>query len=175
MIKSYDERDFDEAIKKKNLLKLKIILTEAINNDKTFSRSEIEEVITKLKKTNLQIFEEYKKLDIEETIDDESKWDEKYFVKLTIYLRKNFSLDRIPYIKKVGRKVFGTQQETLQPDKAKETEKDKVPFQQAPKQKKQSQNQSKNTQSNMNKNLAVTIGVGLGIVALVLIVAKLIK
>ncbi len=50
MIKSYDERDFDEAIKKKNLLKLKIILTEAINNDKTFSRSEIEEVITKLKK-----------------------------------------------------------------------------------------------------------------------------
>ena len=26
MIKSYDERDFDEAIKKKNLLKLKIIL-----------------------------------------------------------------------------------------------------------------------------------------------------
>ena len=31
--------------------------------------------------------------------------------------------------KKVGRKVFGTQQETLQPDKAKETEKDKVPFQ----------------------------------------------
>lgn len=106
MIKSYDERDFDEAIKKKNLLKLKIILTEAINNDKTFSRSEIEEVITKLKKTNLQIFEEYKKLDIEETIDDESKWDEKYFVKLTIYLRKNFSLDRIPYIKKVGRKVL---------------------------------------------------------------------
>lgn len=101
MIKSYDERDFDEAIKKKNLLKLKIILTEAINNDKTFSRSEIEEVITKLKKTNLQIFEEYKKLDIEETIDDESKWDEKYFVKLTIYLRKNFSLDRIPYIKKL--------------------------------------------------------------------------
>ena len=85
MIKSYDERDFDEAIKKKNLLKLKIILTEAINNDKTFSRSEIEEVITKLKKTNLQIFEEYKKLDIEETIDDESKWDEKYFVKLTGY------------------------------------------------------------------------------------------
>ena len=30
MIKSYDERDFDEAIKKKNLLKLKIILTEAV-------------------------------------------------------------------------------------------------------------------------------------------------
>ena len=84
-------------------------------------------------------------------------------------------MDRIPYIKKVGRKVFGTQQETSQPDKVKETEKDKVPFQQAPKQKKQSQNQSKNTKSNMNKNLAVTIGVGIGIVALVLIVAKLIK
>ena len=86
-----------------------------------------------------------------------------------------FIVSVVPFIKKVGRKVFGTQQETLQPDKAKETEKDKVPFQQAPKQKKQSQNQSKNTQSNMNKNLAVTIGVGIGIVALVLIVAKLIK
>ena len=101
-----DMDDFWEEVEKKDYLSLKVDALSAIQVDPTFSGHELDDMIAIFKKKVPEIFEEEVRLSYEERLDDPSKWDKPYFIKLTFWFQKNFALSRIPYIKKVGRKVY---------------------------------------------------------------------
>lgn len=104
MFTSFDEKNFKEAIKNKDLLTLKINTVSAILNDPTFERGETDKVIRILEEQIPEIFENEVTLDFEERLEKEN-WDKRYFSKLTYWLQENFAKTRIEYIKEVGRVV----------------------------------------------------------------------
>lgn len=85
-------------------MRLKVNTVSSMLDDPTFDRGETMEVIRILEKEVPEIFEDYKKLDYEERL-DQKDWDKRYFTKLTYWFQENFSKERIPYIKKVGKVV----------------------------------------------------------------------
>lgn len=104
MFKSFDENAFWQAIKDKNYLRLKVSTVTSMWNDPTFELGEIDTIIQILKEQAPEIFEDYVIKDYEERLEREM-WDKRYFTKLTYWFLKNFSVDRIEYIKEVGRVV----------------------------------------------------------------------
>lgn len=111
MFTSFDENTFNEAIKNKDYLTLKVNTVSAILNDPTFSRGEARQVIAILKKYVPDIFEDEARLEYEERIIDKKNWDKRYFTKLTYWLQENFALTRIDYIEEVGKAVHGDTEE----------------------------------------------------------------
>ena len=104
MFTSFDENVFRKAIAEKDFLRLKINTVSAMSYDPTFEKGEANAVLEILKKEVPEIFEEYDEKDYEERLEPE-KWDERYFSKLLYWFQKNFAEERIPLIKKVGKKV----------------------------------------------------------------------
>lgn len=104
MFRSFDENTFNQAIKDKNYLTLKTIASCTMLADPTFERGEAEQVLSILKEKTPEIFEDYVQLDYEERL-DRSVWNKGYFTELTYWFQKNFALERVEYIKEVGRAV----------------------------------------------------------------------
>lgn len=104
MFTSFDEKKFRQAIIEKDFLRLKISAMSAISYDPTFERGEADEVLKILKSEVPEIFEAYKKEDYEEYQDREN-WDKRYFSKLIYWFQENFSEERIPHIREVGKIV----------------------------------------------------------------------
>lgn len=102
---SFDEGVFRKAIAEKDFLRLKTNAVSAISYDPTFEKGEANAVLEILKNEVPEIFEEYKEGEYEERL-ERSKWDKRYFSKLTYWFQENFSEDRIPLIKEVGREVY---------------------------------------------------------------------
>lgn len=101
---SFDEKIFYQSIKNKDYLRLKVNVVSAISYDPRFEKGEAEKVLMILKKEIPEIFEDYKQGDYEERL-NKDKWDKRYFSKLLYWFQENFSENRIPYIKEVGRAV----------------------------------------------------------------------
>jgi len=104
MFTSFDEKVFRQAIAEKDFLRLKINAVSAISYDPTFEKGEAAAVLNILQKEVPEIFEEYEEGDYEERL-DKSQWDKRYFSKLLYWFQENFSKDRIPLIKEVGKAV----------------------------------------------------------------------
>lgn len=104
MFNSIDENKFEQAIKNKDYLKLKEFASYTMLADPTFERGETEKVLEILRDKTPEIFESYDQLDFEERLEP-SAWDKRYFSKLTYWFEENFSLERVEYIKEVGRAV----------------------------------------------------------------------
>ena len=102
--RSFDIDEFYKAIENKDYGTLKFSIMNSISSDPTFERGETDKAIKILEEKCPEIFEEYKDLGYEERLDP-SDWDKEYFSKLTYWLTKNFSKERIPYIKKVGKTI----------------------------------------------------------------------
>ncbi len=104
MFTSFDENAFREAIRKKDLPRLKVNTMSAIRNDPTFERDETATVIRILEEEIPEIFEPEITLDYEER-PERSQWDKAYFTKLTYWFQENFAKSRIDHIKEVGQAV----------------------------------------------------------------------
>ena len=102
--KSFNVDIFWKAIEDKEYLRLKVNLCSAISNDPTFARGEAMKVIKILEDKVPEIFEDYEVKEWEDRL-PRSEWDKRYFSKLVYWLQKNFSKERIPYIRDVGRVV----------------------------------------------------------------------
>lgn len=107
MFTSFDENAFRQAIVEKDFLRLKISAVNAISYDPTFEKGEAAEVLNILQKEIPEIFENYVEGGYEERI-DKSQWDARYFSKLVYWFQKNFSMERIPLIKEVGKAVHAS-------------------------------------------------------------------
>lgn len=101
MFTSIDENAFRQAVKDKDYLALKVSTVSTMLDDPTFERGETMKVVQILKEQVPEIFEDEVKLDYEERL-DKSKWDKRYFTKLTYWFQENFALSRINYIREVG-------------------------------------------------------------------------
>lgn len=106
MFRSFNEEEFYKAIEENNFIRLKVNAYSAIINDPRFAFGEYEELEKILKAKVPEIFEEEVTLGFESRLSKE-QWDEEYFIKLTSWFQENFALSRIPYIKEVGRHVYG--------------------------------------------------------------------
>lgn len=104
MFTSFDENVFWKAIEEKDYLCLKSITVSTMLDDPTFSRGETMKVLEILDEKVPEIFEDEVILDYEERL-DQSKWDKRYFTKLTYWFQQNFAKSRINYIKEVGKVV----------------------------------------------------------------------
>lgn len=105
MFTSFDESVFRQAIKAKDYLCLKSNTVCSMWADPTFERGETAEVLQILEKEVPEIFEEYVQQDYEERL-ERSKWDKRYFTKLTYWFQENFAKERVAYIKEVGSAVY---------------------------------------------------------------------
>ena len=105
MFTSFDESVFRQAIKDKDYLCLKSNTVCSMWADPTFERGETAEVLRILEKEVPEIFEEYVQQDYEERL-ERTKWDKRYFTKLTYWFQENFAKERIAYIKEVGNAVY---------------------------------------------------------------------
>lgn len=114
MFKSFHDDEFEEAISKKEFMKLKSFTVSAIQNNPSFCPmekqkiSEAEIVVKTLEKEVPEIFEEYEIQDGERPFDpkDEELWDREYFIRQTSLLKmRNFSKTRIDNIRKIGQKI----------------------------------------------------------------------
>lgn len=106
MFRSFDEKIFRQAIEEKDYSRLKISAVSALRFDPTFERGEAQKVLDILSAETPEIFEEYAKKTHENYLDRDA-WTKDYFIELTFWFQKNFSLERISHIKDVGKAVYG--------------------------------------------------------------------
>lgn len=103
----FDSDKFWEAIKEKDYSLLISDLGCAIRSDPAFKKDEIPKILRIFNEQVPEIFNnEYHKEDYEEEI-PRDKWDETYFYKNLTHLQRNFCKKRIPYLKDIGRVIFG--------------------------------------------------------------------
>lgn len=105
MFRSFDEKIFRQAIEEKDYSRLKICAVSALRFDPTFERGEAQKVLDILSAETPEIFEEYAKKTHENYLDRDA-WTKDYFIELTFWFQKNFSLERISHIKDVGKAVY---------------------------------------------------------------------
>lgn len=103
-IRAFDIDNFKEALKNKNYLTLKVNTCSALLNDPTQMSKAVQTCLTLLKKYTPEIFEKYKKLSYEERL-PRDKWDKRYYTKLVYWFQENFAVERLSYLKEVGRVV----------------------------------------------------------------------
>lgn len=103
---TYAGKDLKKAIDDKNYMWIRGTMMNSMWNDPTFEHGEFDKLVSICKKYMPKIFEQEKKVPSEEHF-EQSKWTKEYFVDLTYYFRENPALSRIPYIKKVGKYVYG--------------------------------------------------------------------
>lgn len=103
---AFNTDDLNKALQTKDIIWLKLAPVRTMRVDHSFRSNELEELLKIFHKNVPEIFEDEVELDYEERL-PKSQWDERYFIKLTYWFEKNFAESRIPYIKEVGRTVFG--------------------------------------------------------------------
>lgn len=102
--KSFDGKNFQDAIKNKDYTRLKVNVSSAIANDPGFRGDEIERVLDILQEEVPEIFEDYKHLNYEYDL-DRDQWNKGYFDEMTYWLQRNFSKERLEKLKEVGRTI----------------------------------------------------------------------
>ena len=97
--------DIDTYIREKNISALRFIIMGYVNRDPTFATTRYVEAIDYLSdkvdiwdKKTIRVSGEY-------TL-PEDNWNEKYFTDYLLWLKENFTKERVEEIKKIGKYVF---------------------------------------------------------------------
>ncbi len=102
---AFEEKEFHQALSKKDYSKLKVYTICTIDCDPTFERGEFDAVLNILNREANDIFEPHRQLSDDEILPKES-WTIHYFNELVARFHNNFSKERIPFIKQVGKVVY---------------------------------------------------------------------
>lgn len=99
---------FLDAVKAKEITKIRSYIISEIKDDKCFEGNEVESCVKYVLEQGVDIFEPYAPTPCETDVpDDTSKWDAKLFFDKVEDLRLNFAYqERIPQIMKIGCTVF---------------------------------------------------------------------
>ena len=112
---SFSEAEFEQALENKDYSTLILSVVSAIRNNPAFKadagekESEAELAVDILSKRVPEIFVQFKHQPGEELFDKEkiSIRNKEYFIRQTIFLRENFSKERIEQIKFIGERIVG--------------------------------------------------------------------
>ena len=101
----YKPNDFlAECVENKNQCNTRGAIVTMIFTDAAFKTNEVYDAIKYAEENGISVYEPHdESIQITEIPD---VWDELYFSRVANQLRRNFSVERLEYVKKVGRKVF---------------------------------------------------------------------
>ena len=111
----------EDAVKNRDIPKLRSSLATLIKLDPGFRSDNYEKKLKYIQKNDIDVFEPYQKLKGEFT-KPEKEWSKEYFFYQVEWLLDNFSRERVDRLKKIGQAVFSTPQDTPQTSQPKQAE-----------------------------------------------------
>lgn len=113
MFKSFDDKEFQDALDKKDYSKLKSFLICAIRNNPGFEiedheeYSETKQIVFILNERCPNIFEDYhlQPSENKKDLNDKNKWNYDFFLQETFFLGENFSIERFNQLLIIGQAI----------------------------------------------------------------------
>ena len=91
-----------ECIEKRDIEGIKNVLYTSLNNDRTFYTSRFDDMLNYVKEKVPEVILP----DKGEVFEDESNWTEKYWTKVAVSLRNEFTMEKVRQLKKMSEKLY---------------------------------------------------------------------